>query len=185
MPDVAVLIGSLRQNSFSRRLADAIARVSGPQLAFRMPDLRLPLYDDDEIHDPPPESVAAMKACVSAADAILFVTPEHNRSIPAALKNAIDWGSRPRGQSCWAGKPAAIVGGSIGLRGGAIAQAHLRSMLVSLECRLLGQPELYIHYTPDNLAALESSGTDQMLADFAARFESWILDQSERRETRP
>jgi len=173
LPDVAVLIGSLRQYSFSGRLAEAIARIAGDRLTLHTVDLRLPLYDDDDNWPALPEGVARLKTIVFAADAVLFVTPEHNRSVPAALKNAIDWGSRPRGQSCWTGKPAAIVGGSIGARGAAIAQAHLRSMLVSLECRLLGQPEIYLHYTPNNLGRIDED-TDQSLDTFVTRFATWI-----------
>ena len=143
---VAVLVGSLRQESFNQQLARALARLA-PQDCQLQP-LRiddLPLYDQDQdAHQAEP--VLRLKNEVAAADALLFVTPEYNRSIPGVLKNAIDHGSRPYGQSVWGGKPAGVLGISIGAIGTALAQQHLRTLLAYCNSPQLGAPEAYIQY---------------------------------------
>lgn len=126
---IAVLVGSLRKDSFNRRMADALARLAPPD--FTLTQVRiddLPLYNqDDDGHQS--ESVLRLKSEISKAQGLLFVTPEYNRSIPGVLKNAIDHASRPYGQSVWGGKPAGVIGVSVGAIGTALAQQHLRNVL--------------------------------------------------------
>jgi chromate reductase len=141
---IAVIVGSLRRDSFNRRFADALTRLAPADFQFthlRIDDL--PLYDQDDDANPA-ESVKRLKAEVRAAQGLLFATPEYNRSVPGVLKNAIDHASRPYGQSAWAGKPAGIVGVSIGGTGTAMAQQHLRNILAYLDVPTLGQPEVFI-----------------------------------------
>jgi chromate reductase len=126
---VAVVVGSNRRDSINRKLAQALAGLAEGRLAFHFVSIEdLPLYNQD-LEGELPQSVVRFKSEIAAADAVLFVTPEHNRSIPAVLKNAIDWGARPYGQNSWSGKPAAITGTSPGALGTAVAQLHLRQVL--------------------------------------------------------
>ena len=139
--DVLVVVGSLRKESLNLKLAHAIAALAPPSLALEIvPIGNLPLYNPDLDGNPKPEWVA-YKARAKRADAVLFVTPEHNRSVPAALKNALDMASRPYGQSAWNGKPAAIVTASPGAIGGFGANHHLRQMLVFLNIRPCRSPK--------------------------------------------
>ena len=142
---IAVLVGSLRRDSFNRQLANGLARLAPPDVSFKPLEIgELPLYNqDDDAHQA--ESVLRMKSAIKAADGVLFVTPEYNRSIPGVLKNAIDHGSRPYGQSAFAGKPAGIIGASVGAIGTAMAQQHLRNVLAYLDMPTMGQPEAFIH----------------------------------------
>jgi chromate reductase len=142
---IAVVVGSLRKDSLNRRLATAMSRLAPAEFAFeqlRIDDL--PLYDQDD-DGQPAETVKRLKAAVSAADGLMFVTPEYNRSMPGVLKNALDHGSRPYGQNAWAGKPAGVLGASIGAHGTAMAQQHLRNVLAYLDASTMAQPEAYIH----------------------------------------
>ena len=141
---IAVLVGSLRKESFNRRLADALARLAPRDFEFnqlRIDDL--PPYNQDDDADPAP-SVKRLKSEVLSASGLLFVTPEYNRSIPGVLKNAIDHASRPYGQSVWQGKPAGVIGISVGAIGTAVAQQHLRNTLAYLDVPTLGQPEAFL-----------------------------------------
>ncbi|MFC5570425.1 NADPH-dependent FMN reductase [Lysobacter yangpyeongensis] len=142
---IAVLVGSLRKDSFNRQLANALAKLAPPDFAFqhlRIDDL--PLYNqDDDAHQA--DVVLRLKHEIRDADGLLFVTPEYNRSIPGVLKNAIDHASRPYGESAFAGKPAGVIGASIGAIGTAVAQQHLRGVLAYLDVPTLGQPEAFIH----------------------------------------
>ncbi len=142
---IAVLVGSLRKDSFNRQLANAIVKLAPSEFSFKQVEIGdLPLYNqDDDVQ--PAESVKRLKAEITAAQGLLFVTPEYNRSIPGVLKNAIDHASRPYGQSVWAGKPAGVLGASIGAVGTALAQQHLRNILAYLDVPTLGQPEAFIH----------------------------------------
>jgi chromate reductase, NAD(P)H dehydrogenase (quinone) len=145
VPVVAVLIGSLRRESINRRLAQGIERLAGDRLQFRHIEIGdLPLYNQDD-DGTPASQVVRLRDAVRSADAVLFVTPEYNRSVPGVLKNAIDHGSRPYGKSVWAGKPAGVIGASIGSIGSALAQQHLRNILAYLDMPTLGQPEAFIH----------------------------------------
>ncbi|OPY72586.1 MAG: NADPH azoreductase [Syntrophorhabdus sp. PtaU1.Bin058] len=141
---IAVIVGSLRKDSFNRKLANAIIKLAPPEFSFKQVQIGdLPLYnqDDDENQAEP---VKRLKAEIKDADGLLFVTPEYNRSIPGVLKNAIDHASRPYGQSVWPGKPAGVLGASIGVIGTAMAQQHLRNVLAYLDVPTLGQPEAFI-----------------------------------------
>ncbi len=143
--NIAVLVGSLRVDSFNRRLADAVARLAPQDFAFKQPNIGdLPLYNQDDDANPA-ESVRRFKSAVLSADALLFVTPEYNRSIPGVLKNAIDHASRPYGTNAFAGKPAGIIGISVGAPGTCMAQQHLRNVLAYLDVPLLCQPEVFLH----------------------------------------
>ncbi|VTU25956.1 NADPH-dependent FMN reductase [Variovorax sp. RA8] len=141
---IAVIVGSLRKDSFNRKLALAIAHLAPSDFTFehlRIDDL--PLYNQDEDGNQAP-SVKRLKSEIAASQGLLFVTPEYNRSMPGVLKNAIDNASRPYGQSAWAGKPAGVIGVSVGAIGTALAQQHLRNVLAYLDVPTMGQPEAFI-----------------------------------------
>ncbi len=142
---IAVVVGSLRRDSFNRKLADAIVKLAPAEFSFKQVQIGdLPLYNQDD-DAAQAEPVKRLKAEVAAAQGLLFVTPEYNRSMPGVLKNAIDHASRPYGQSAWAGKPAGVLGASVGTIGTAAAQQHLRNVLAYLDVPTLGQPEVFIH----------------------------------------
>jgi chromate reductase len=167
---IAVLVGSLREGSFNQRLAEGLIHLpQSREHSFRFADIgSLPLYSQEQDEDSP-ESVVALRDLVRGSDAVLFVTPEYNRSIPGVLKNAIDHGSRPYGQSVWAGKPSAVIGTSIGTIGTALAQSHLRMVLAYLDVPLMDQPEAYIQWK-DGLV-----GEDHAIAESSREFLStWI-----------
>ncbi|PWR72661.1 NADPH-dependent FMN reductase [Methanospirillum lacunae] len=141
---IAIIVGSLRKESYNQKLATAIGKLAPSEFLFthiRIDDLPLYNQDDDENQAP---SVVRMKNEISQAEGILFVTPEYNRSIPGVLKNALDHGSRPHDKNVWAGKPAGILGVSTGSAGTAMAQQHLRNVLSYLDVPVLRQPEAYI-----------------------------------------
>jgi chromate reductase, NAD(P)H dehydrogenase (quinone) len=143
---IAVVVGSIRKDSINRKLARALMKLARKDLEIEIIKVDdLPVYNQD-LDQTPPESVVRLKSAITAATAFLFVTPEQNRSIPAALKNALDWASRPYGKNLWARKPAGIVGASIGAIGTAAAQQHLRNILAYLDVPLLAQPEVFIHF---------------------------------------
>jgi chromate reductase len=142
---IAVVVGSLRKDSFNRKLADAIVKLAPAEFSFKQVEIGdLPLYNQDDDAQQA-ASVKRLKAEVSAAQGVLFITPEYNRSMPGVLKNAIDHASRPYGQSAWAGKAAGVLGVSVGAIGTALAQQHLRNVLSYLDMPTLGQPEAFIH----------------------------------------
>lgn len=143
---IAVLVGSLREDSFNRRSADALVRLAPSEVNFahsRLDDFP-PYNQDDDADQPAP--VKRLKEQIAKADGVLFVTPEYNRSVPGFLKNAIDHVSRPYGQSAWAGKPAGVIGVSVGAVGTANAQQHLRNVLAYLDMPTLGQPEVFLQW---------------------------------------
>lgn len=150
---ICVLVGSLREGSFNRRLAEALIRLPEARgHEFVHVDIgNLPLYSQDQ-DDNPPETVTALRELVKSSDAALFAMPEYNRSIPGVLKNAIDHGSRPWGQSVWKGKPAGVVGTSVSPVGTAVGQSHLRMVLAYLDMPVLDQPEAYIQWQDDLIA---------------------------------
>ncbi|KPA88884.1 putative flavoprotein [Pseudomonas asplenii] len=140
---VAVLVGSLRKESINRKVALALAELAPANLKLRIVEIGdLPLYNED-IDGTPPAAYTTFREQVAAADAVLFVTPEYNRSVPAPLKNAIDVGSRPYGKSAWSGKPGAVISVSPGAIGGFGANHHLRQSLVFLNVPCMQQPEAY------------------------------------------
>ncbi|MGJ4729767.1 NADPH-dependent FMN reductase [Luteimonas sp. SDU101] len=141
---IAVIVGSLRADSFNARLADALATLAPDDIEFRRLRIDdLPLYNQDDDASPPPP-VTRLKEAIREADGLLFVTPEYNRSIPGVLKNALDHASRPYGDSAFPDKPAGIIGVSIGAIGTAAAQQHLRTILAYLDMPTLGQPEAFL-----------------------------------------
>ncbi|HWI10833.1 MAG TPA: NADPH-dependent FMN reductase [Burkholderiaceae bacterium] len=184
MRKVAVVVGSLRRESINLRFAKALSRLADGLMAFDITDLSdVPMYNEDLWHQPP-AGVLRLKRELDAADAVLFVTPEYNRSIPAVTKNVVDWGSRPYGQNSWAGKPGAIVGTSPGAIGTAVAQAQLRSILVGCGVNLLGQPEVYFQTKP-GLIADDFSTADDKTRAFLAGFVAKFADHIERLAARP
>jgi chromate reductase len=177
MRTIAVIVGSLSRDSINRRLANALERRGADRFAFvnvRIDDL--PMFNVDLSKDPP-APVLRMKSEILAADGVLIVTPEHNRSIPAVLKNAIDWGSRPAGQSCWIGKPTGILGASPGQTGTAAAQQHLRNIVSPQQMVVMGQPELYLHWKEgmiDSEAQVVDEAVKKRVEAFLDRFVLWV-----------
>lgn len=147
MSNIVIVVGSIRAESFNRTFAQALTKLPAAQgHQFTFADIgSLPLYNQDH-DDSPAESVTALKGQIAASDGVIFVTPEYNRSMPGVLKNAIDHASRPYGQSAWAGKPAGVIGVSIGAAGTALAQQHLRNVLAYLDMPTLGAPEAFIQW---------------------------------------
>jgi len=174
---VAVLIGSLRRDSFNRRLAQAMQKLAPPTMSFKTVAIAdLPPYNQDEEMNPHP-AVARLKADVESSQGVVFVTPEYNRSIPGVLKNAIDHGSRPYGKSVWAGKPAGIVGASIGAVGTAVAQQHLRGILSYLDMPTLGQPEVFLQVGDgffDDQGGIASADTRRFLQGWVDKYAAWV-----------
>jgi chromate reductase, NAD(P)H dehydrogenase (quinone) len=180
MSKVAVLVGSLRRESFNRRLALAVARLAPEGLSFEHVQIdNLPLYNQDFDGNYPAEG-QRLKRQIEAADALLFVTPEYNRSIPGVLKNALDIASRPWGKNSFAGKPGAVIGASVGATGSALAQQHLRNVLAYLDVPLLAQPEVYIHFKDDSLidatGRIADEDTQKFLQGFVDRYATWVHD---------
>ena len=158
--NIAVIVGSLRRDSFNRKLADAVVKLASSEFSFKQVQIGdLPLYNQDDDANPA-EAVKRMKAEITAAQGLLFITPEYNRSIPGVLKNAIDHASRPYGQSVWAGKPAGILGVSVGAIGTSMAQQHLRNILAYLNVPTLGQPEAFIQAKAGLFDESGNIGTD-------------------------
>jgi chromate reductase, NAD(P)H dehydrogenase (quinone) len=173
---IAVVVGSLRRDSFNRKLANAVARLAPAHFSFKQVRIDdLPLYNQDDDAQPA-DAVKRVKAEINAARGLLFVTPEYNRSLPGVLKNAIDHASRPYGQSAWAGKPAGILGVSVGAIGTAVAQQHLRSVLAYLDCPALGQPECYIQAKEGLFDASGDIGADsrKFMQDWMDRYVAWV-----------
>lgn len=173
---IAVIVGSLRQDSFNRKLANAIVKLAPPEFSFSQVQIGdLPLYNQDGDGNPV-EAVKRFKSAIVSAQGILFVTPEYNRSIPGVLKNAIDHGSRPYGQSAWAGKPAGVLGVSVGAMGTAIAQQHLRNILAHLDVPTLGQPEAFIHAKEGLFDETGNIGPDsrKFLQSWMDKYVAWV-----------
>lgn len=167
---IVLVVGSLRSGSYNRRLADVITQLAPSGFVCEQVAIDdLPPYNQDD-DDSPAESVVRFKAQITGANAVVFVTPEYNRSIPGVLKNAIDHASRPYGKSVWEGKPAGVIGASIGAPGTAMAQQHLRNILAYLDMPTLGQPEVFLHVT-DNTFGEDGRITD---ADTQEFLESWM-----------
>ncbi len=175
---IAVILGSLRSNSNSERIARAISAEAPKNLHFDIiPIGDMPFYNQDLETASPPPAWSAFRNRLKSADAVLFVTPEYNRSVPAVLKNAIDVGSRPYGQSAYAGKPAAVVSSSIGPISGFGANHHLRQSLAFLDMPTLQQPEMYLGSVGDwfeENGKVKSEQTRAFLGQFIAKFASWI-----------
>ena len=175
---VALIVGSLRKGSYSRAIGMAMKEIAAPGLDLVPVEIGdLPLYDPDLDNDAPPSAWTRFRGEVAATQAVLFVTPEYNRSIPGALKNALDVGSRPYGHSVWSGKPAAIVSVSPGALGAFGANHHLRQPLVFLNMPTMQQPEAYIGNVADLLdenGKLKRDDTKAFLKSFTDAFAAWI-----------
>lgn len=166
---IAVVVGSLRRDSFNRKLATALAKLAPKDFSFQQLEIGdLPLYNQDDDAQQA-ASVVRLKSEISASQGVLFVTAEYNRSIPGVLKNAIDHASRPYGKSAWAGKPAGVIGVSAGAIGTSLAQQHLRNILAYLDMPTLGQPEAFIQ-SKDGL--FDANG--DLGADSAAFVQKWL-----------
>lgn len=174
---IGYLIGSLATQSINRKLANALIRLAPESLQFSEISFRdLPLYSYD-YDDDYPEVARAFKAAINASDAILFVTPEYNRSIPGGLKNAIDWASRPYGPNAFTDKPSAVIGASPGSIGTAVAQQSLRSVLGFCNSPQMNAPEAYIQFTPGMITdqgEVTVESTEAFLRDYMAEFHAFI-----------
>src|SRR5215217_6906642 len=173
---IAVVVGSLRRESVNRQLATAITRLAPPAFSFqqvRLDDLP-PYNQDDDANQAAP--VKRLKGEVAAAQGVVFVTPEYNRSFPGVLKNAIDHASRPYGQNAWGGKPAGVIGVSVGAIGTALAQQHLRNVLAYLDVPTLGQPEAFIQNKEglfDDKGHV-SEASKQFLQGWVDKYVAWV-----------
>lgn len=173
---IGVIVGSLRRDSFNRRLATALAQLASKEFTFKQLEIGdLPLYNQDDDANQA-AAVKRLKAEIAASQGLLFVTAEYNRSMPGVLKNAIDHASRPYGQSAWAGKPAGVIGVSVGAIGTALAQQHLRNVLAYLDMPTLGQPEAFIQskeglFDKDGGIGAESR---EFLQKWVSTYEAWV-----------
>ncbi len=166
---VGYFVGSLATASINRALSHALVRLAPPDLEFaEIPIKDLPLYSYDYDADYPPEG-RALKRAIASVDAVLFITPEYNRSIPGGLKNAIDWASRPAGDNSFTHKPSAVIGTSPGAIRTAVAQQHLRGVLSYCNSPQMSQPEAYVHFT-SGLLTDAGDVTDVSTAEFLRRF---------------
>jgi chromate reductase len=175
--NVAVIVGSSRKDSINRKVANALVELAPEELKLSIVEIeQLPMYNQDR-EDQPPAEWRAFRERIMAVDAVLFVTPEHNRSVPAVLKNAIDIGSRPYGKSVWSGKPGAVVSASPGAIGGFGANHHLRQSLVFLDIPTMAQPEAYIGGADklfDATGKLISDATRTFLQAFMQAYAAWV-----------
>jgi len=175
---VAVLVGSLRRESLNRKAAKAVAELAPKHLQFRFLQIGdLPPYNEDADGEHAPELWKVFREDVRSADAVLFATPEYNRSVPGALKNAIDVGSRPPGKSAFLKKPAAVMSASQGAIGGFGANHHLRQMAVFLDMPMLQQPEMYLSNAQklfDAQGVLVDEGAKKLFEKFVTAFAAWI-----------
>ena len=164
-PKVAVIVGSSRPGSINRKFARALIKLGSAKLDLEVAEVDdLPFFDPERENNVP-ASVQRMQDAVSAADAVLFITPEYNRGVPAVLKNALDWGTRPWGTNVWDGKLASVTGASPGVIGTAVAQHQMRTMLTAVGALVMGQPEVYLAYKPE-LIDDDGNVTDEQTATF-------------------
>jgi len=173
---IAVIVGSLRRDSFNNKFAKAIAKLAPQEFSFKQVQIGdLPLYNQDDDANQA-ESVKRLKGEIKAVQGLLFVTPEYNRSIPGVLKNAIDHASRPYGQSVWAGKPAGVLGVSVGAIGTSLAQQHLRNILAYLDVPTLGQPEAFIQAKEGLFDQAGNIGADskKFLQGWMDHYVAWV-----------
>ena len=174
---IGIITGSLRKNSFSGSIADYVRNHAPTDLVFKLIDIsKLPLYNQD-YDGADPKEYTVFRDEIQALDGLLFITPEHNRSIPAALKNALDVGSRPYGKNVWSGKPGAVISQSPGGIGGFGANHSLRQVLTFLNVLTLSQPEVYIgsyHTLIDENGSLTNEDTKSLLDQFLSTFKTWI-----------
>ena len=176
--NVGILVGSLRKNSFNKKIGEYIVDQEESKFRYSLIDIGdLPLYNQDfDDEGTPPASYTRFREEINALDAVLFITAEYNRSVPAVLKNAIDVGSRPYGKNSWDGKPAAVISSSIGALGGFGANHHLRQSLVFVNLLTMQQPEAYIGDIESSIGSdgkIESGETKDFLHSFKQAFEQW------------
>ena len=175
--DVAAIVGSLRRDSYTRRLVEGLARLSGAGMRIEIVEIReLSLYNQDDEESPPPAWVA-FRSRIKRADGVLFATPEYNRSMPACIKNALDVGSRPRTESVWKGRPAAVISASPGTLGGFGANQHLRQTLMGVGATTMQAPEAYISGSNavfDAGGEFVNANTRELCERFVRSFETWI-----------
>jgi chromate reductase len=175
---IIAVVGSLRRESYTRRVVNALTTIAPVTMAFELAPIEaLPLYNEDSDVDTPPAAWQSFRAQVSRGDGVLFATPEYNRSIPGALKNAIDVGSRPAGASVWSGKPAAVLSVSPGALGGFGANHHIRQCLTFLDMPVMQQPEAYFGRVADVLdldGRLRNDDSLNFLKRFVEAFEHWV-----------
>jgi chromate reductase len=176
---IGVIVGSLRRESFNRKIANVLIQLAPPSLNFQILEIGdLPIYNQDfDDHGPTPPSYLQFREQIKSCDGFLFVTPEYNRSIPGVLKNAIDVASRPHGQNSWDGKPAAVVSVSTGAMGGFGANQHLRQSLVFVNVPTMQQPEAYIGKAAklfDEKGQITNEDTLKFLKSFMESFRSWV-----------
>ncbi len=182
-PKVAVFVGSSRPGSINRLFANALAKLGSDKLTFEVVEVdHLPFFDPERENDIP-AAARRMKDAVTAADAVLFVTPEYNRGVPAVLKNAIDWGTRPWGSNVWDGKLASVTGTSPGAIGTAVAQHQMRTMLTAVGSLVIGQPEVYFTFKP---GLIDANGdiTDEQTKAFLRSYIDKIASLAGRLSTR-
>jgi chromate reductase len=174
---IATIVGSLRKDSYNRRLARAVEKLAPAEFAFKHVQIgNLPLYSQDFDADYPAVATQLKKE-IEAVDGLLFVTPEYNRSIPGVLKNAIDIASRPWGTNSFAGKPAGVIGTSIGSTGTALAQQHLRNVLSYLDVPVLAQPEVFIQFKDELIAedgSIANDSTRKFVQGFVDKYVAWV-----------
>ncbi len=174
--EIAVIVGSLSRHSINRNLANAVIKLAPPEFEFTQVQIGdLPLYNQDNDADQA-DPVKRLKNDIKKAHGLLFVTPEYNRSIPGALKNALDHASRPYGHNSWADKPAAILGASSGPIGTAVAQQHLRNILSYLNIHTLSQPEIYFHLKDDTFDSNGNfnPGSKKFFQNWMEKYVAWI-----------
>ncbi|MES2204323.1 MAG: NADPH-dependent FMN reductase [Pseudomonadota bacterium] len=180
---IGILIGSLRRESFSRKVALTLIQLAHKPVEFEIIEIgELPFFNQD-VEATPPEAWVSFRKKIAALDGFLLITPEYNRSVPAALKNALDVGSRPYGQSVWNGKPCAIISVSMGNIGGFAANHHLRQSLVFLNTPCLQQPEMYLSFVDklfDEKGQMNNESTKTFLNQFLQTFEQWVSLHSKR-----
>ena len=173
---IAVIVGSLRRESFNRNLATALEKLAAAHFTLKQLQIGdLPPYNQDDDANPAP-AVLRLKSEITESRGLLFVTPEYNRSIPGVLKNAIDHASRPYGKSVWAGKPAGVIGVSVGAIGTSLAQQHLRNILAYLNVPTLGQPEAFIQAKDELFDASGSVGPASLafMKEWMAAYVTWV-----------
>jgi len=173
---IAVIVGSLRKDSFNRKLATGLAGLAPKEFTFKQLEIGdLPLYNQDDDAQQA-AAVKRLKAEILAAHGLLFVTPEYNRSIPGVLENALDHASRPYGQSAWAGKPGAVIGASMGAPATSMAQQHLRNVLAYLDVATMGQPEAFVQVREgmfEENGAI-GAGSKEFLQKWMDKYVAWI-----------
>jgi chromate reductase len=175
---IAVFVGSLRKASINRKLAYAVAAQFPPEFSFDFVNLAdIPLYNQD-LDNAMPAPAVLLKQQVAQADGILFVTPEHNRSLPAALKNGIDWGSRPPGQNSWTGKPSGVIGTSPSAAGTGLCQQHLRNILAAEGSPAFTTPEVFLQWQEglvDDQHVITNEGTRKFLQGWVDAYAKWVM----------